>query len=346
MVTGGAGFLGCNLVDHLAVEGRKVLVFDNLSRPGVERNLRWLFSRHPSSIAFARGDVRDADALRDAVKCAGAVIHLAAQVAVTTSIEDPLSDFDVNARGTLNVLEAVRAVAPEAPLIFASTNKVYGELFPRARLKRSETRYSPREPERQTGVDTSAPLSFCSPYGCSKGVADQYVLDYSRVFGLNTTVLRMSCLYGPRQFGTEDQGWVAHFLIAALAGRPITIFGDGLQVRDVLFVEDAVAAYTSALSTFSAVSGRAFNLGGGPNNTLSLLELLQQIAEMTGSALNVRFEPWRPSDQAWYVSNNSEFTAATGWRPQTSVRAGLSSLVQWVEGNVHDAEARVMEPLA
>ncbi len=330
LVTGGAGFLGSNLVDRLAGRGEQVVVFDNLSRGRVAENLDWLRQRHPKNVAAIRADVRDADAVENAVAGAKAVVHLAAQVAVTTSVADPVGDFEANARGTLNVLEAVRRRAPEAPVLFASTNKVYGKLIDLDAMVRRGDRYVPADPSFPAGLDEATPLSFHSPYGCSKGVADQYVLDYARVFGLKTVVFRMSCLYGPRQFGTEDQGWVAHFLISALGGRPITIFGDGYQVRDVLYVDDAVNAYLAALSDIDAVAGQVFNLGGGPGNTVSLRELLALIAAETGIEPDVGFDAWRPGDQPWYVSDTSALTKACGWRAEVDVREGLGRLASWL----------------
>ena len=330
VITGGAGFLGSNIADALATRGQDVLVLDSLTRPRVEENLAWLRERHPQRVQAMRADIRDAERLREALRGSKAVVHLAAQVAVTTSVADPLDDFEVNARGTLNVLEAVRAVAPEAPVLFASTNKVYGKLMPLEAMVQHGERYAPSDPAFADGLDEATPLSFYSPYGCSKGVADQYVLDYARVFGLRTAVFRMSCLYGPRQFGTEDQGWVAHFLISALTGQPITIYGDGYQVRDVLYVDDAVNAYLLGIDRIDAMAGRAFNLGGGPNNTLSLRELLGVVEEITGKTPRVSFDQWRPGDQPWYVSNTDALSTAAGWRAEVSVRDGLERLSAWL----------------
>lgn len=346
VVTGGAGFLGCNIVDRLAAEGRQVLVFDSLSRPGVEKNALWLLQRHPSLVELVRADVRDSEALAASVKGTAAVIHLAAQVAVTTSIADPIEDFEINARGTLNLLEAVRKEAPDAPVLFASTNKVYGEVVAPRELERRGMRYALCNEALATGIGVDAPLSFCSPYGCSKGVADQYVLDYARVYGLRSAALRMSCIFGPRQFGNEDQGWVAHFLYAAMAGRPITIYGDGYQVRDVLYVGDAVEAYVSALAAIDQVAGKAFNIGGGPRHTLSLRELLRILNENGYGCPEVFFGASRPSDQPWYVTDNSAFTKATGWRAQTGVEEGLKALADWVGANVAGDARRKAEIIA
>jgi len=330
VVTGGAGFLGSNLVDALAGRGEEVLVFDCLARPRVEENLAWLKERHGGRVQVVLADIRDAAKLRDAIRGAKAVVHLAAQVAVTTSVADPVGDFEVNARGTLNLLEAVRATAPEAPVLFASTNKVYGKLMPVEAMRCEGERYVPTDAAFHRGLDEATPLSFYSPYGCSKGVADQYVLDYARVYGLGSTVFRMSCLYGPRQFGTEDQGWVAHFLISALTGQPITIYGDGFQVRDVLYVDDAVRAYLLAIDDIAPLAGRPFNLGGGPANTLSLRELLGLIGDIIGRRPTVRFDDWRPGDQPWYVSDTSAITEACRWQAEVGIEDGLRRLAAWL----------------
>ncbi len=246
LITGGAGFIGANLADRLAQSGRQVLLFDCLAREHVADNIEWLRGRHGPRIATEIADVRDFDSVRRAVRGAATVYHLAAQVAVTCSIDDPLADFEVNARGTLNVLEAIRACPEPPPLVFTSTNKVYGVACSTAELKDNGRRYVPSRPDLAQGFSERQPLDLQSPYGCSKGAADQYVLDYARVFGIPAVVFRMSCIYGPRQFGTEDQGWVAHFLRSALAGTPITIYGTGRQVRDVLFVGDLVEAFLAA----------------------------------------------------------------------------------------------------
>jgi CDP-paratose 2-epimerase len=343
LVTGGAGFLGCNVADRLASSGRRVLVLDSLARPGVEANLAWLKERHGPLVEALLADVRDAAACREAVRGAGAVLHLAAQVAVTTSLADPLLDFEVNARGTLNVLEAIRAL-PEAPsLLFTSTNKVYGHLED-LQLHAAATRYQPSDAEvARHGISERRPLDFHSPYGCSKGAADQYVLDYARTFGLNAAVFRMSCIYGPHQFGTEDQGWVAHFLICALQGRPLTLYGDGLQVRDVLFVEDLVDAMMLAHDNIDRLSGQAFNIGGGCSRTISLLELIDLIAATLGGRPRHRFEPWRTADQRYYVSDTSRFQRLTGWSPQVSICEGVERLSSWLRDSGTVGRARLKE---
>jgi CDP-paratose 2-epimerase len=333
VVTGGAGFIGSNLADRLLSGGREVVILDNLSRPGVEKNLDWLKGRHGSRVSAVMADVRDERAVAEVIGEASAVFHFAAQVAVTTSLVRPIEDFEVNARGTLNVLEAIRGAAAKGappPLVFTSTNKVYGGL-PDVRLTNIAGRYEPEDPLlRARGVGEDRPLDFHSPYGCSKGAADQYVIDYARTFGLPAVVLRMSCIYGPRQFGTEDQGWVAHFLFRAAQGAPITLYGDGMQVRDVLFVDDLVDAFLAAEREIENLSGRAFNIGGGVSNTLSLLELLERIGHLMGSPPAVSFSGWRPGDQRYYVSSTQAFREATGWYPKISVREGIERLHRWV----------------
>jgi CDP-paratose 2-epimerase len=330
LITGGAGFIGTNLAHRLLETGNDVLIYDNLSRPGVERNLSWLKDTHGNRVRIEIGDVRDPHAVRDAAERACAVYHFAAQVAVTTSLVDPVMDSEVNAGGTLNVLEALRVRSDPPPLVFTSTNKVYGTLGS-IQLCLNGTRYLPESLEMATeGVDENCPLDFHSPYGCSKGAADQYVRDYSRTFGMNTVVFRMSCIYGPHQFGTEDQGWVAHFLISSLEGRPLTVYGDGRQVRDILYVGDLVDALLLAREKIDSISGEAFNIGGGPSNTISLIELLDMIEDLHSEAPLVSFEDWRLADQRYYVSSTRRFTEATGWRPRVSVDEGIRLLNDWL----------------
>ncbi|WP_083592440.1 NAD-dependent epimerase/dehydratase family protein [Aurantimonas sp. 22II-16-19i] len=330
LITGGAGFIGCNLAESFLSEGRDVLLLDNLSRPGVETNLAWLKERHGERAGWTPTDLRDSAALHDVVRDAEAVFHLAAQVAVTTSLDAPVEDFEVNARGTLNLLEAVRRSGAKTPVIFASTNKVYGNLADLV-LADSGDRYVPSDNEIAAhGVGEGRNLDFCTPYGCSKGVADQYVLDYGKSYGLPTAVLRMSCIYGPRQFGTEDQGWVAHFLIRALNGEEIVIYGDGKQVRDILHVADAVAAYRALLSNIDAVRGQAFNLGGGPANAVSLRVLLGEIGEMLGHEVAIRHAETRQGDQGYFVADTRKLTDATGWRAMTGWRDGVRDLNGWL----------------
>ena len=338
LVTGGAGFIGANLADRLAAMGHTVRVFDALARPGVEENLSWLKRRHPDRIEPMIADVRDRAALERATEGVSAVFHMAAQVAVTTSLDDPMLDFEVNLRGTLNLLEALRWRADKPALVFASTNKVYGALAD-IPLARDGDAYLPTDAGlRAAGIDETRPLQFYTPYGCSKGSADQYVLDYARGFGLPACVMRMSCIYGPRQKGTEDQGWLAHFLYSVLSGRPISIFGDGRQVRDVLFVDDAVEAYLGAWQRMDEVAGQAFNLGGGPCNAVTLLEVLAEIGEITGRTPDLRFSDWRPGDQRYFVADTRRVNAALGLPAAVPWRVGLRRLAEWVA-----AEQRVPE---
>jgi CDP-paratose 2-epimerase len=330
VVTGGAGFVGTNLADRLARDGRRVRILDNLSRSGVERNLSWLRERHGRRVEVELADVRDRVAVRRALQAAGEVFHLAAQVAVTTSLERPRDDFDVNLGGTLNVLEELRRLREPPPLVFTSTNKVYGTL-PDLQLVRAGERWEPvDELLRSRGLDESTPLDFCTPYGCSKGGADQYVLDAAKSFGVPAVVFRMSCIYGPHQHGTEDQGWVAHFLIRALAGERLTIFGDGAQVRDVLFVDDLVDALLVARDHAARLAGTPFNIGGGPENAVSLLEVVDLVADATGRRPRLSYAAERPGDQRYYVADTSRFTQATGWRPRVGVEEGLTTLAEWL----------------
>jgi CDP-paratose 2-epimerase len=340
LITGGAGFIGTNLAHRLLADGRRVLILDNLSRAGVERNVRWLLERYPERAEVEVADILDARAVHEAVGRAAEIYHLAAQVAVTTSLENPLRDFDINARGTLNVLEAVRARPHPVPLIFTSTNKVYGAL-PDVALSPQGQRYVPLDPLiRASGIDESRGLDFHSPYGCSKGAADQYVLDYARCFGLPAVVFRMSCIYGTHQLGNEDQGWVAHFLIQARERRELKVFGDGRQVRDVLFVEDLVDAFVLAMRNMDRLTGEVFNIGGGPKNAVSLLELLAIMAEQLGLATPVQFAGWRNGDQRYFIANTAKFTNATGWRARISVEQGIGRLYEWVAAALPRARER------
>ncbi|CAO3356284.1 SDR family NAD(P)-dependent oxidoreductase [Azospirillum melinis] len=345
LITGGAGFIGSNLADRLASEGHDVLVFDALLRPGVERNLAWLKARHPARISAAVADLRDEAALSEAAKDAKAVFHLAAQVAVTTSMADPVEDFEVNIRGTLAILESLRRRGARTPLVFASTNKVYGNLAD-VPLQLLDDAYTPADPIlRAHGVGEERPLDFHTPYGCSKGAADQYVLDYARSFDLPTAVLRMSCIYGPRQMGTEDQGWVAHFLIRALKGEPITIYGDGRQVRDVLYVADAVEAYAAAWNRIEQVKGRAFNLGGGVANAVSLRQLVEHIEHLLDRRVEVSHGDWRAGDQRYYVSDTRAARRALGLSEPVDWRHGVAALADWLReqaaAGLHETSASV-----
>jgi CDP-paratose 2-epimerase len=343
LITGGCGFLGSNLACELGRRGRRVIIADNFSRAGAWENAEWLKRQEGGRITVEVADVRDPEAICALASNAAAVMHLAAQVAVTTSLQKPAEDFEINLRGTLNVLEAVRRYNPRAPIIFASTNKVYGSLLEDTAAYRVGSRYIPRNRQLSEGVPEEAPLDFHSPYGCSKGAADQYVRDYGRVFGLRTVVLRMSCIYGPRQFGNEDQGWIAHFMLSAMRGLPITIYGDGYQVRDALYVEDAVNAWIAALDRIDLSGGRIFNLGGGTGNAVSLWETLAVIGELLGRKPQVCCAPWRPGDQLWYISGIDAISRTLDWTPRISLRDGLSALKSWLSSRFAEPVPSVLQ---
>ena len=330
LITGGAGFIGCNLAYRLVSQGQAVRILDNLARPGAEKNLRWLRERFGDRLEFVQGDVRNAAQVAAAVEGVDVVYHLAAQVAVTTSVLKPRDDFEVNALGTLNVLEAARQAEHQPIVLFASTNKVYGAMEDVPVVERNG-HYAYRDLIH--GVSEQQTLDFHSPYGCSKGAADQYVRDYARIYGLRTLVFRMSCIYGMRQFGNEDQGWVAHFLISACLDRPLTIYGDGKQVRDVLFIDDLLDAYQLAAARADELSGQVFNIGGGPNNTLSLLELISLLERRLQRSLGVSFADWRPGDQRVYISDTHRAEQKLDWKPRVSVEEGIERLIGWVLEN-------------
>jgi CDP-paratose 2-epimerase len=312
LITGGAGFLGVNAAIHLIKQGWYATLLDNLSRPGTERNLKWLLTRYPSRVTFIKEDVRNPATLLEHVRNQDAILHLAGQVAVTTSLVDPVTDFDVNARGTLNLLEAVRLNNPKAPFLFASTNKVYGKLD-----------------KNNVACKETQPIDFHSPYGCSKGAADQYVRDYARCFDMNTVVLRQSCIYGAHQYGTEDQGWVAHFVHSILKDRPLTIYGDGTQVRDLLDARDLSAMYALVIDSIDRTRGEIYNVGGGPDNQRNLLEVIDRIGELTGKKPEYRFADWREGDQTYYVSDISKAREMLGWEPEIDFDRGLRELIAW-----------------
>lgn len=340
VVFGGAGFIGSNLVDALASEGRKVRVFDNLSRKGVFRNLNWLVERHGSQLEIYENDLTETRAVRMALRGARSVFQLAGQVAVTSSMDRPREDLDVNVRGTVNVLEELRLLNQPSFFAFTSTNKVYGDLD-HVELSAKLSRYEPENMQlRRRGFSEDMPLNFRTPYGCSKGAADQYVLDYANSFNMRNVVFRMSCIYGPRQFGTEDQGWVAHFLIRAMADELITVYGDGRQVRDLLFVTDLVSAFLAAEASSKSISGQAFNMGGGVRNMASVAEVLAEIERLMGRPLQLESGPWRVADQKYYVSDTTRFETATGWRPTVSVAQGLAALARWLEQNQEALELK------
>jgi len=331
LITGGAGFIGVNAAQTFSKKGWHVCVLDNLSRVGTEANLAWLRQRAPE-IDFERLDIRHEEALLNFFrgKSFDVVLHLAAQVAVTTSVTSPREDFEINAIGTVNLLEAVRRHSPQSQVIYASTNKVYGKMSTVSVCERNG-RYEYEHLSQ--GVDEAQPLEFYSPYGCSKGAADQYVLDYSRIYGLKTTVFRQSCIYGTRQFGVEDQGWVAWFTIASTKDRPITIYGDGKQIRDLLWVEDLVAAYSAAIENCDQANGQAFNIGGGPANTLSLLELIAMLEKNFGKIIPLKFDKQRPGDQPVFVCNVDKANRLLNWRPTVSPVDGVKKLALWVAEN-------------
>ena len=332
LVTGGAGFIGCNYVHHLLGRGEQVTVYDNLSRLGSEANVAWLRQQHGAdSFRLVVGDVRDYDALAEATRDADVVVHLAGQTAVTISVTDPRSDFEDNALGTFNALEAARCAGTDPIFLYASTNKVYGGMEEVAVVEQ-ETRYAYRD--FPFGIPETQLLDFHSPYGCSKGAGDQYVRDYARIYGLRTVVLRQSCIYGPRQMGIEDQGWVAWFIIAALTGQPITIYGNGKQVRDALFVDDLLDAYDAAIARIEIAAGQVYNIGGGSAHTMSIWAEFGSILErIIGHPIPVSADDWRPGDQPIYVSDIRKAERELAWRPTVSVEEGIQRLYDWVVAN-------------
>ena len=327
LITGGAGFVGSNLADALLGDGHKVIVADNFSRGGVRLNAAWLKAKHGDRVRIETVDVRDAARIRPLVRESRQVFHLAAQVAVTTSLVDPATDLETNIIGTFNVLEAARTMLNPPAVLFTSTNKVYGGME-EVPVEMIGGRYAYADGRR--GVSEEARLDFHSPYGCSKGAADQYVHDYARIYGLPTVVFRMSCIYGTRQFGTEDQGWVAHFARAMLGGEPLTIYGDGHQVRDILWIEDLVRAMRGAMDRIDTVAGEVFNVGGGAANAVSVRGVIECLRAITGSKVPVALSDWRPGDQKVYVSDTSKLERVLGWKAETPWEAGLEKLVEWL----------------
>jgi CDP-paratose 2-epimerase len=334
LVTGGAGFIGSNYVARLIQQGEQVTIYDNLTRAGAQRNLDWLRQAYGTdSFQLIQSDIRSAEDMRRAAEGADVIVHLAAQVAVTTSVTQPREDFEINAQGTFNMLEAARASGRNPVVIYASTNKVYGGME-EVGVVEEDTHY--RYADLPMGVPETQPLDFHSPYGCSKGAGDQYVRDYHRIYGLPTVVLRQSCIYGPRQFGVEDQGWLAWFVIAAVTGKPISIYGDGKQVRDVLFVDDLLNAYDVCISQIDQAAGNIFNIGGGPENTISVWEEFgPMLEESLGRSLPIRKDDWRPGDQRIFVSDIRKAEKELGWKPKVSVQEGLDCLFEWVKENRH-----------
>jgi len=341
LITGGCGFVGSNIAAHLIGRGENVVVFDNLSRVGAAFNLEWLgtvASQQPGRFEFVHGDIRNPFDVEAVVGRShpAAILHLAGQVAMTTSMESPRRDFEINVGGSINLLEAVKQHAPEATVVYASSNKVYGDLP--LDLEECALRYQPRNCP--AGIDESAPLNFQTPYGCSKGAADQYMLDYARGFGLNTVVFRHSTIYGGRQFATYDQGWVGWFCSQALeirrdpAREPFTISGDGKQVRDLLHVSDAIRCYLAAVEHIEAARGKAFNIGGGMVNSMSLLELFAHLEQCLGVKMTYRRLPWRHSDQKFFVADNTRAGQVLGWSPATSKDAGIEDVLAWAESRM------------
>jgi CDP-paratose 2-epimerase len=332
LVTGGAGFIGSNYVQRLLGRGEAVTIYDNLSRGGARKNLDWLkqtFGEQAFDLIAA--DVTDAAALAGAARAADVIVHLAGQVAVTSSVTDPRLDFNSNALGTFNALEAARLGGRDPIFLYASTNKVYGGMQD-VRLVEEPTRW--RYADLPHGCPETRPLDFHSPYGCSKGAGDQYVRDYARIFGLRTVVFRQSCIYGPRQFGLEDQGWLAWMMIAAVTGRHITIYGDGKQVRDILHVDDLLGAYDAAIDKIEVVGGQVYNLGGGPRNVLAVwAEFGPRLERLLGHSLQVARADWRPGDQRVFYADIRKSQTELGWQPSIELQPGLERLFTWVVEN-------------
>jgi CDP-paratose 2-epimerase len=330
VVTGGAGFIGTNLAARLVEDGQRVVILDSLARSGVEQNLHWLKSAYGDAVRVELGDVRDRYAIRRAVTGCDRVFHLAGQVAVTTSLDDPIEDFDVNLNGTVTLLDELRRLEEAPFVLFTSTNKVYGVL-PDLELALEGGRWEPTDPEvRAHGLSEELPLDFCTPYGCSKGAADQYVLDFARSYGLPSVVFRMSCIYGPHQHGNEDQGWVAHFATRALERKPITVYGDGTQVRDLLFAEDLVEAMLLARENAGTLAGRAFNIGGGATNAVSVTEVIDLIADLDGRPPRLAYGEERTGDQRYFAADSRRFRRTTGWEPLVPVTEGIERLYRWL----------------
>ncbi|HEX5838291.1 MAG TPA: SDR family NAD(P)-dependent oxidoreductase [Anaerolineales bacterium] len=332
LVTGGAGFIGSNYVHRLVERGEKVTVYDNLSRGGAQRNLDWLKNSFgEDAFQVIVGDIRDASQVQEAARAADVIVHLAGQVAVTTSVNDPRDDFESNALGTFNVLEAARLSGRDPIFIYSSTNKVYGGMED-VELAEEPTRW--RYKDLLYGCPESQPLDFHSPYGCSKGAGDQYVRDYSRIYGLRSVVFRQSCIYGPRQFGIEDQGWVAWFMIAAVTGRPMTVYGDGKQVRDILYVDDLLNGYDVAVEKIDAAAGQVYNMGGGADNVMSVwAEFGPMLEKLLGDTIEVGRGDWRPGDQRVFYADIRKVEQELGWKPQVGVQEGIERLFNWVQEN-------------
>lgn len=330
LITGGAGFIGSNAAAHFIEKGYAVTVFDNLTRKGTDKNLAWLQATYPG-LKLVQGDIRTYQQIRDAAVNQDIILHLAAQVAVTTSVNDPKTDFEINALGTFHVLEAARANGKSPIVLFSSTNKVYGGMEDVAIIEKDGMYVYRDFPE---GISESSAIDFHSPYGCSKGAADQYVRDYRRIYGLPTVVFRQSCIYGPRQFGVEDQGWVAWFIIALTLGKDITVYGDGKQVRDVLYIDDLIDAYERAIERIDTAKGKIYNVGGGSKNILSVWSRFGPILEkLFGKKIPIAFSDWRPGDQKVYISDITKIKKELGWEPNIGVEQGVEKLFGWIQKN-------------
>ncbi|MCK4665395.1 GDP-mannose 4,6-dehydratase [Candidatus Dependentiae bacterium] len=331
LITGGAGFIGSNTANFYLEKGNEVIIFDNLSRKGTEKNLQWLLKKY-ENLKFIKGSIVNYEELREI--CANnkfdACFHFAAQVAVTTSVTDPRPDFMVNALGSFNILEALRETGQDCPIIYTSTNKVYGEMTD-IKVRDTGKRYEYEDYDK--GIPENYPLDFHSPYGCSKGSGDQYFIDYARIYGLKTVIFRQSCIYGQRQFGNEDQGWVAHFIISAIKDKPLTIYGNGKQIRDILHIDDLINLYDLWIKNIEKVSGQAFNIGGGSNNTISLLELISILETQLNKKIKYNFADWRPGDQKVYVSNIARIGDVLNWKPEINIKNGIEKLINWIQDN-------------
>jgi len=333
LITGGCGFIGINLAHRLLSAGRAVHLYDSLASPGSERNLHWLRERHKAAaqdglLTSEIADLRDWRTLSHTLKNASEVYHLAAQERVSISRQDPLIDFEVNALGTVRLLNAIRESGRRIPVIFTSSSKVYGPLSG-LKLKADGNRYRPCD-RKFKGIDEQFPINPEGPYGCSKAVGDLYTLDFVRTYGLSAVGFRLGSVYGPNQLGSEDQGWVVHLMLQILRGQPITIYGDGKQVRDLLHVEDLVTALMLAQTFMERIKGQAFNLGGGQGNSMSLIEFLELTGRIGGRVPHVKFAPWRLGDQRYYVTDFTKFQQATRWAPRNGIRDGLDQLRNWM----------------
>lgn len=339
IVTGAAGFIGSHVVERFLSRGNTVIGIDNLSRPGSFLNLSYLSDLSRNNFRFHHADIRSFGDVKRVVSehsDASLIVHEAGQVAVTLSVSDPRTDFEANALGTFNMLEAARSYLPGSIFLFASTNKVYGELE-HITVREAQDRYV--YDETVDGISESEPIDFHSPYGCSKGAAEQYVRDYNRIYGLRTVVFRQSCIYGTRQYGMEDQGWVAWFTIASLLDRPIIVYGDGKQVRDLLWIEDLIDLYETAVQHIDIAQGCIYNAGGGSLNTLSLIELLRMLEKHLGRKIDRTISQWRPGDQRIFTANCAKAARELGWKPRISPEHGVPALIDWTRGNLRNIES-------